>query len=721
MFRLDARIGWRVASLERVAARGDRLALATLPGTARPIGAPSGTFAGLSTPLRVTACADGSLFILDGAHRVLRYDPCQERFVPVPCLQSPAPGLRAPVALACHPGGELLILDGETRRVTALALDTGRVRRSWGPFAWRGGALQPVRIRDTLDPVTGVPTGGVEFDADAWDPQDIAVLPDGRIAVSDRFAERVHVFDRRGSPCASLGDAGEAAPLSEPGAIAVDRAGRIYVVEQGKPAVAVVDVAHGVIARTEDVEALRGRFTAPAVAVDDDGTIWISDRVSGVVAIVRCDCAGMMGVPEPAPLTPPGCALLAFDADGRAILGDPRSPCLIRSDDTRYVPQGQALCGPLDAGQARMAWDRLAIDGEALSGTRLAVATFTTDVMLSSAEIALLPDSEWRTMPVDFDGVGPWTGAVLSPPGRWLWLRLEMEGDGLATPLVRAIDAIYPRFTSARYLPGCFAADPASADFLARFMGLFDEARRGSLAPLDRLPALFDPDATEAAEPGAVGGDFLDWLAGWIGIALDRNWSVARRRRLVAEAPALFRIRGTVAGLKRQVAVYTGIEPRVVEHFRLRRWLTLDEGRLGDTSALWGPEIVRRLQLDDYSEIGSFALVDGGDPLTDPFDAFAHRATLYVPVSDEYGDADLAALEEVAEAAKPAHVDLDIRLMRPRFVIGCDLVMGVNTVLGRHSGPVRVDESILGEDIRLARSRFSPTPGLRLGGDSILE
>lgn len=721
-FRLDARVGWQAAALERVVPRGDRLMLATMPGTARPIGAPSGGFAGLSAPLRVTACGDGTLFILDGKHRVLRYDPCQERFLPVPCVQSQAPGMRAPIALACHPAGELLVLDGETRRITAIALVTGRVRRHWGPFVWRGGSLRPTRIRDTLDPVTGVPTGAVELDADAWDPRDLAVLQGGRIAVSDRFAGRIHIFDRRGSLCASLDGAIEGAePLSAPGPIAVDRAGRIYVVEEGKPAVAILDVEHGIVTRTEDVEALRDRFTAPAIAVDDDGTIWISDRVSGVTAIIRCDCAGLAQAPEPAPLTPPGCTLLAFDSDGRAILGDPRSPCLIRSDSTRYMADGQALLGPLDAGQARMVWDRLAIDGEAPPGTQLSVATFTTDVALDAAEILTLSDSQWRTMPVDFGGERLWTGAVLSPPGRWLWLRLGMTGDGLATPMIDALDAIYPRITSAQYLPGCFGADPASADFLARFVGLFDEARRQALAPIDRLPALFDPLATEAAEPGAPGEDFLDWLASWVGIALDRNWTVARRRRLVAEAPALFRIRGTVAGLKRHIAVYTGVEPRVVEHFRLRRWLTLGEGKLGDTSAPWGPEIVKRLQLGDYSEIGSFALVDGGDPLTDPFDAFAHRATLYVPVSADYSDADQAALEEVAEAAKPAHVDLDIRLMRPRFVIGCDLLLGVNTVLGRDSGPVRLDSSILGEEILLAKAPFTPTPGLRLGVDSILE
>jgi phage tail-like protein len=692
--RLDARTGWHEAALSHVSTRGGRLGLETLPGTTRPLADPNGGFAGMAMPMRVAACADGSLFVLDATGRILRYDPCRERFEPWPCLDVGDGRAGLPVALACHPGGELLILDGQSKTIVALGLASRRIRRRWGKAG--------------------------------WDPQDLAVLPDGRIAVSDRTAGLIRIFDRRGRLCLSTDGAGEdQPPLSAPTAIAADKAGRLYVVEAGRAAIAILEDGR-IVERTEESERLAGRFTAPNVAVDDDGTIWISDRVAGVTEIVRCDCSGLRMPPQPAPLTPAECALLAFDADGHAILGDPRSPCLTRTDDTRYAASGEALIGPLDIGFARTVWDRIELDGSAPQGTALAVAALTTDVTLAAAEIALVSDSLWTSIAVRFDHpgrAGAWTAAVLSPPGRYLWLKLRFASDGFATPSIDALTVRAPRISSARYLPGCFQGESiASADFLERFMGIFDEARRRDLALIAALPALFDPMATPAAEPGASGADFLDWLAGWIGIALDRNWSVARRRRLVEQAPSLFRIRGTVAGLKRHIAVYTGVAPQVVEHFRLRRWLSLDEGRLGADSALWGPEIVRRLQLDRYSEIGRFALVDGGDPLTDPIDAYAHRATLYVPVDGGFDDADLASLEEVAEQAKPAHVELDIRLMRPRFVIGCDLVLGVNTVLGRDSAPATVDQSVLGEEIHLADApTFTLAPGVRLGVDTTLE
>lgn len=722
-FRLDTRLHWPAALLDHVAARGVALTLTPLPGTARPLAAPSGAFAGLATPVSVAAATDGTLFMLDRAGHILHYDPCRERFEPLACLQGGAPGLRQPIAITLHPGGELLILDGETRRITAVALATGRIRRHWGPFAWAGGQLVSTKLHPAFHPVTGVPTGAVVLDPDAWDPRDIGVLPDGRIVVSDRAAERLHVFDRRGQCCASLDGSGAGkSPLHRPGALAVDRAGRIYIVEEGRATVAILGLDQGIVARTEEAEGLRDRFAEPAVAVDDDGTIWIGNRLTGVTTIIRCDCAGLRLPAEPAPLIPAGCNLLAFDADGRPILGDPRSPCLMRSDATRYAAEGRVIFAAQDAGQASMVWDRIALTGEAPFGTTLTLATFTTEAQFTIADIDALAELEWVITPVVFED-GQWSAALRSPPGRFLWIRLGFVSDGSATPSLGALTVTCPRDTTMRYLPPSFAADAASGDFLARFMGLFDEARNDLLAPLDRIAAYFDPLATPAEPAGAPGADFLDWLGGWIGISLDRAWSAERRRRLVAAAPQLFKIRGTVAGLKRFIAVYTGVEPQVVEHFRLRRWLSLDAARLGDDTALWGPEIVKRLQLDAYSEIGQFALVDGGDPLTDPFDAFAHRATLYVPVGEAFSDADQAALEDVVEAAKPAHVVVDIRLMRPRFVIGCELVLGVNSVLGRDVRPARTDESVLGEDIRLAPppAGFGLNPGLRLGVDTTLD
>jgi phage tail-like protein len=86
-------------------------------------------------------------------------------------------------------------------------------------------------------------------------------------------------------------------------------------------------------------------------------------------------------------------------------------------------------------------------------------------------------------------------------------------------------------------LPGIYQED----DVARSLTGVFDDALAPVVSTIDNLPAYLDP----ALAPD----DFLDWLAGWVGILPDETWSVERRRALVALAVQLYRKRGTAAGL----------------------------------------------------------------------------------------------------------------------------------------------------------------------------
>ncbi len=62
---------------------------------------------------------------------------------------------------------------------------------------------------------------------------------------------------------------------------------------------------------------------------------------------------------------------------------------------------------------------------------------------------------------------------VQSREGRYLWLRLELRGDGYASPAVRSIRLHFPRRSYLEYLPAVFAADDDSRWFLERFLSVF--------------------------------------------------------------------------------------------------------------------------------------------------------------------------------------------------------------------------------------------------------
>ena len=86
-------------------------------------------------------------------------------------------------------------------------------------------------------------------------------------------------------------------------------------------------------------------------------------------------------------------------------------------------------------------------------------------------------------------------------------------------------------------LPGIYHED----DVARSLTGVFDDALAPVVSTIDNIPAYLDPALTP--------DDFLDWLAGWVGILPDETWPVERRRAIVALAVQLYRKRGTAAGL----------------------------------------------------------------------------------------------------------------------------------------------------------------------------
>jgi phage tail-like protein len=99
------------------------------------------------------------------------------------------------------------------------------------------------------------------------------------------------------------------------------------------------------------------------------------------------------------------------------------------------------------------------------------------------------------------------------------------------------------------HLPALYQAkDPFALGLAAAFDGVLAPI----FASLDNFDSYLDP---ALAPP-----DFLEWLGTWVGLVLDESWSPERQRALVSAASALYRVRGTVAGLKAHLELVTGTE-----------------------------------------------------------------------------------------------------------------------------------------------------------------
>jgi phage tail-like protein len=102
-------------------------------------------------------------------------------------------------------------------------------------------------------------------------------------------------------------------------------------------------------------------------------------------------------------------------------------------------------------------------------------------------------------------------------------------------------------------LPALYAED----SFAQRLCQGLDEVLAPLLSTLDCLPAYLDPATAPA--------DLVEWLAGWVGVAIAPGMPEKRRRQLVAAAARLYVWRGTLSAIRTIVELSSGQTPEIRE------------------------------------------------------------------------------------------------------------------------------------------------------------
>jgi phage tail-like protein len=322
---------------------------------------------------------------------------------------------------------------------------------------------------------------------------------------------------------------------------------------------------------------------------------------------------------------------------------------------------------PLDSGIPRCTWHRVRIDVELPPRTGLTVSLATAED--PAADIA---DSDWQHIDA-LAAIGDFL--IDQPPGRYLHVRLQLRGDGLATPRIHRIRIDFPRSTSATRLPGVFREDPVAADFLDRFLATFDASIEDLDRIVTRMPALLDPASTPA--------EALAWIGTFLDIVLDPAWSESTRRAILSEAPDLYRRRGTCWALARAIQLTTGVVPAIQELGGATTFARLAPSpngrafRLGDARLFGAAKARFRL---DASALGAAPLRSYGDPDRDHVAATGFRVLVQVP---RFGDPDaVTRLRKLIDAQKPAHVAATLRIGGELALLGVASAIGIDTQLG---------------------------------------
>jgi phage tail-like protein len=729
---LNKYAGWETLLLDHLelADGGDSLRLRLLPGAARPLTDSTGTLGGFTNPIGMALDTQNSIYILDSADNLIRrFDPCLQTFQILPYIGGAGDKPRQfnePMGIAICGRDDLFVADSGNWRVQVFTVKGLALRRILGPYVVQriAGKIEISMaiwtraipgIGTSCDPSATAPAG-------LWKPADVAVSCSGWLYVADYNNGLIHVFDPHLCWRKAYNGSSTSSPaLQKPVRIALDKQCRIYVIQESADHVVVLGSDGSFLGNISAPEDVKGKFCPVTVAVDDQGNLHVADPYT----LYQFQPTGVNSFCCVSQSTQPavtGIADLVFDTQGNPIVAA-GSQVTQMTAKLIYEPQGTFVSDALDSRIYRCPWHRVVLHGMVATGTQISVETLTAEETKTAAEVLSLPDSRWTPSAINSTvATGDWDCLVQSPRGRYLWLRLKFFSDGVASPCVDHVRIHYPRASSLQYLPALYSQDEPSRQFLDQFLSIFDTMWGTVGNKLTRIAAYFDPMATPGTAKNPGDTDFLTWLASWVGMSLDRNWPEERRRKLLKNAWKLYKLRGTPAGLKLHIELYTGIEPQILEHFKLRRWLYAGSARLGDQSALWGADIVDRLELDVHAQLNAVQLIDTGDPLTDPFSKEAHQFTVFVPQRgsgpvDPQADAlQQQTVQRIIEMAKPAHTLGYLQMTRPRFRIGIQSFIGKDTVVGKYPNKVIEGQSKLGYDSTLGEPLGEqPPPGMRVG------
>ncbi|RZT17534.1 phage tail P2-like protein [Kribbella sp. VKM Ac-2569] len=358
--------------------------------------------------------------------------------------------------------------------------------------------------------------------------------------------------------------------------------------------------------------------------------------------------------------------LRAPDYDGAAVTIDPSDRVVYTTAfgrrgtegaHARHVRRGTVTTYRLDSGNYRTRWGRVFVEACLPTGTTLALRCVTSDdddvedpvedirprrgdrplrepeQTPPLAPSRTMGDASWlpvvtRRRNAVLDTVDPggvsgadWTtyeSGVEAPPGRYLWLEIELTGTERTSPRLRALRVERPGHSLLSALPRTWSSVDEEADFV-----------HGFLTPAEGLVHDLDTAAAGRAvlvDPGTTPDAMLPWVASLTGLVLDRRWPEDARRRLVAEVFQLYARRGTQAALERTLTLYLGRKARIVERWRLRG--------LGGAVIGLGPDGLQAPTAGGNSRaagmLGHFT-VGGETPTTSSYRRFAHRFTVLVP------------------------------------------------------------------------------------------
>jgi phage tail-like protein len=727
-------------------------------------------------PAGVAVDRFGQIYLSDpAANSIFKYDICTKEIEPIPCLAEGGNTiqiLNKPRGLWIGSNDLLYVADSGNHRILIFDLHTFQVKDVLG------------------QPETSIGANSSDDPGRFNEPWDLCGDSAGNLYVVDWGNKRVQKFDQPGNVIPEFWDTIRSqVNIHEPSFITVaqvDEEELIFVIDRSpvnepdlvyvldesgnkKPDYPwLVQIAPG----TPKVDSAGVVVIGDAVYIGDN--VQKNDRKKGLLKfhIDGKFIGRARGYEGPV-------AALGLDKEENLLVhpGDPQD--LVKLIPAKaFLSKGSFIAGPYNPQDRPVQWHRLHLDAEDLpQGAQLQLFAYTSD---ENPEPPYNPTADnpfehndWRSLPRNvIDGLIPSPAkkridslssefAEANAPlprvsAKYLWLGGLFLGNEAVSPTVHQIRIDYDQETYLQFLPPVYAENNKSREFMERFLTLFESVLCDAEKNIDALSKLFDPYATPAR--------FLPWLANWLALDLDADWSESQLRDAIAQAFALHSLRGTVEGMRRYLKLYRNVDAIIEEPLLYASLWCLPNRSPGDGTKKDKPEcwalcppmlllndekeesgILRRSpddwQYADGSILGYSTMLapahaqgavvgttstldqshlieekDFGAPL---FEDLAHFFYVLVHWNQVKCQNDLDKVKILVDREKPDHTDYHLCVIEPKMRAGFQSKVGIDTIVaGKGSDMVLTAPTKLGHDTVISEYSGTYRKEGRVGQDS---
>lgn len=311
----------------------------------------------------------------------------------------------------------------------------------------------------------------------------------------------------------------------------------------------------------------------------------------------------------------------------------------------------------LDSREKKNSWHRMTVSGSSCGEAAVALSIYASESLsvsfqgiTCSLEEVLnheeysIRDLEEISRPYLIKEVNDPHDCLLHEiEARYLWIQIRLTALQNQSPVIHKIKIYFPKQSWMPYLPEIYQQDPVSRSFLERFLGIFQSLHEDLSEKIRQFPGLLDTDGVQ--------GEYLSWLAGWIGLEENNIWNEEQLRYLIKNSMSLYRIRGTREYMGTMLRLYTGRTPYFVEHQQIEPFC------------------------EDKRAAQRLIRLYGSSP---------YVFTIVIDPGRTKMETNFRVLETIVEEEKPAHMESNVVVLKPYIFLDRYSYLGINSVLGEY-------------------------------------